>query len=139
MLKKSCNESGSVSGSSLISTTKPSPSGLGPRAVTYYLVLAFRTERTRQREYFAEAVLELVSETYERGVDQMEHRREALMSCLQKLTAEQRGVIDRCYARSEPIVAVAEQMGLTPGALRQSLFRIRRSLQQCVQRVMGTA
>ncbi|TWU30463.1 sigma-70 family RNA polymerase sigma factor [Bythopirellula polymerisocia] len=110
------------------------PFGAWARAVSYYLVLAFRKEKSRQREYFAEAVLELVSETYERGVDQAVQRREALMKCLDKLSAEQRGVVDRCYANNEKIVDVAQQMGITSGALRQSLFRIRKSLQDCVQR-----
>lgn len=115
------------------------PFGAWARAVSYYLVLAFRKERSRQREYFAEGVLELVSDTYEQGVDQFGQRREALLKCLEKLTNEQRGMVDRCYANNEKIVDVADQLGVTSGALRQSLFRIRKSLQDCVRRVVRSS
>ena len=110
------------------------PFGPWARAVAYYLVLAFRKERKRQREYFTEAVLELVSETYEKGSDQIGHRREALLQCLEKLSADQRSLVNKCYAQNRKIIDVAEQLGLTPGALRQSLLRIRRLLQQCVKK-----
>ncbi len=115
------------------------PFGAWARAVSYYLVLAFRKERSRQREYFAEAVLELISETYERGVDQLVQRREALLKCLDKLSVEQRNVVDRCYAKNERIAEVADQMGLSSGALRQSLFRIRKVLQNCVRRTVRSS
>lgn len=115
------------------------PFGPWARAVAYYLVLAFRKERQRQREYFSERVLELVSDSYENAADQMPARREALLRCLEKLTSEQRSLVDKYYAGNARIVDIAAHLGVSPGGLRQTLFRIRKSLQDCVRRALPAA
>ncbi len=114
------------------------PFGAWARAVAYYLVLAFRKERSRQREYFSEKILELVSDSYDLAADQLAGRREALLKCLDKLTAEQRTLVDKYYSHNEKLVEIAQQLGTTAGGLRQTLFRIRKSLQECVQRASAS-
>src|SRR5262245_3143405 len=42
------------------------PFGAWARAIAYYLVLAFRKERSRQREFFTERVIQLLDEAYAR-------------------------------------------------------------------------
>lgn len=115
------------------------PFGAWARAVAYYLVLAFRKERQRQREYFSERVLEAVSESYDRAAEQFATRREALLKCLDKLTTEQRSLVDRCYVQNVKIVDLAGQIGVTPGGLRQTLFRIRKNLQDCIRRAIPSS
>ncbi|MDZ4656837.1 MAG: sigma-70 family RNA polymerase sigma factor [Bythopirellula sp.] len=115
---------------------KAKPFGAWARAVAYYLVLAFRKEQSRRREYFSEKILELVSDSYDLAADQLASRREALLRCLDKLTTEQRTLVDKYYSHNEKLVEIAQQLGITAGGLRQTLFRIRKSLQECVQRAI---
>ena len=110
------------------------PFGPWARAIAYYLTLAYRKERSRQKEFFSESLLEAISTTYGEAFDTLDDRREALLKCLQKLRSDQRKTIDRYYSRNEPVVDLAARMGLSSGALRQMLFRIRKILHACVER-----
>jgi RNA polymerase sigma-70 factor (ECF subfamily) len=104
------------------------------RAIAYYLVLTFRKERGRQREYFSQTIIEAVGETFEETEEAEAGRREVLLNCLQKLSAEQRDLVDVYYGRSKPIAELAGDYGVKPGALRQTLFRIRKLLRNCADR-----
>jgi RNA polymerase sigma-70 factor (ECF subfamily) len=115
------------------------PFGPWARAIAYYLVLAYRKERSRQKEFFSENVLDSISITFSEVADTLDDRREALLGCLEKLPSEQRQLVDNYYARNEPVASVAESLGLSSGALRQALFRIRRALQRCVERSLFAA
>jgi RNA polymerase sigma-70 factor, ECF subfamily len=110
------------------------PFGAWARAVAYYLVLAYRKEQSRQREFFSQKIMELVSDTFEEVSEAIAERREALLDCVQKLRADQRRLVDVYYSRNQQIADVAETLGVEPGALRQSLFRIRKILRDCVRR-----
>lgn len=110
------------------------PFGPWARAIAYYLVLAFRKERSRQKEFFSENVLQAISTTFAEATETLDDRREALLGCLEKLPKDQRQLVDDYYARNEPVASLAETLGLTPNALRQALFRIRKALQRCVER-----
>jgi RNA polymerase sigma-70 factor (ECF subfamily) len=110
------------------------PFGAWARAVAYYLVLAFRKERSRQREFFSQKIMELVSDTFEEVSEAVAERREALLDCVEKLRADQRRLVDVYYARNQQISDVAATLGVESGTLRQSLFRIRKILRECVRR-----
>jgi len=107
------------------------------RAIAYYLVLAFRKEKSRQREFFAERILEAVSSEFEKHQERSNERRDALLGCLEKLEGQKREIVHAYYSsarqESEPL---ARSLEMTPNALRQSLFRIRRTLLDCVERTM---
>ncbi len=53
------------------------PFGSWARAIAYYLTLAFRKERSRQREFFSERILEEVSLAYETVAESANERRAA--------------------------------------------------------------
>jgi RNA polymerase sigma-70 factor, ECF subfamily len=110
------------------------PFGAWARAVAYYLVLAFRKEQSRQREFFSQKIMELVSDTFEEVSEAVAERREALLDCVQKLRADQRRLVDVYYSRNQQVSEVAAALGVEPGTLRQSLFRIRKILRECVRR-----
>lgn len=112
------------------------PFGAWARAVAYYLVLAFRKEQSRQREFFSQKIMELVSDTFEEVSEAVAERREALLDCVEKLRADQRRLVDVYYSRNQQISQVAETLGVEPGTLRQSLFRIRKILRECVRRTV---
>lgn len=112
------------------------PFGCWARAIAYYLTLAYRKERSRQREFFSERILEEVSQTYESMVDSGNERRTALTHCLEKLGGQKRRVIEEYYLSAEPAQQIADRLSMKPNALRQLLFRIRKALYECVERKM---
>ena len=60
-------------------------------------------------------------------------RRQALTSCLSKLVEDDRELVVACYQGDHTIQQVAEQIGRSKGSVYNSLARIRKSLQRCVQ------
>lgn len=106
------------------------------RAIAYYLVLAFRKEKSRQREFFAERILEAVSSEFEKHQEHSNERRDALLGCLEKLEGQKRELVHAYYSAKNPAESLADALSMTPNALRQSLFRIRRMLLDCVERTM---
>ena len=85
------------------------PFGCWARAIAYYLTLAYRKERSRQREFFSERILEEVSLTYEMLAETANERRTALVRCLEKLGAQKRRVIEEYYLSAEPSQRIADQ------------------------------
>lgn len=112
------------------------PFGCWARAIAYYAVLTYRKKKNREREFFGEAVLQEVSDTYETLVDSSNERRAALFQCMDKLSAPNRKVVENYYLSAEPARSVAERLSMTPNALRQLLFRIRKTLFECVERTL---
>jgi RNA polymerase sigma-70 factor, ECF subfamily len=107
------------------------------RAIAYYLVLAYRKEKSRQREFFTERILEAVSDQFEAHLGQAGDRRDALLRCLDKLEGRKRDLVTSYYSAARPTSeSIAQRLSLTPNALRQSLFRIRKVLLECVERTM---
>jgi RNA polymerase sigma-70 factor (ECF subfamily) len=110
--------------------------GSWARAIAYYLTLAHRKEKSRQREYFSEHILEEVSRAYETLVDGANERQAALFRCLDKLEGSKRRIVEAYYMSAEPAKQIADRLAMTPNALRQLLFRVRRMLFDCVERAM---
>ena len=107
------------------------------RAIAYYLVLAYRKEKSRQREFFTERILELVSDKFDAHLSQAGDRRDALLRCLEKLEGRKRDLVTSYYSSArQTSETIAKDLSLTPNALRQSLFRIRKMLLECVQRTL---
>jgi RNA polymerase sigma-70 factor (ECF subfamily) len=113
------------------------PFDVWARAIAYYLMLAYRKEKSRQRQFFDERVLEAVHKEYEAYAEQSTDRREALLACLDKLDGRKRELVDAYYQTSrQPTDVLAGKLSMTPNALRQALFRIRRLLLECVERAV---
>lgn len=107
------------------------------RAIAYYLVLAYRKEKSRQREFFAERILEAVSSQFEKHSERSSERRDVLVGCLEKLEGNKRELVQEYYSTSrQSSDCIAERLSMTPNAVRQALFRIRRVLLECVERTM---
>lgn len=106
------------------------------RAIAYYLVLAFRKEKSRQREFFAERILEAVSNEFEKHQEKSNERRDALLGCLEKLEGQKKELVHAYYSAKNASESLADTLSMTPNALRQSLFRIRKMLLDCVERTM---
>lgn len=107
------------------------------RAIAYYLVLAYRKEKSRQREFFAERVLEAVSNQYDKHLEGASERHDVLAKCLEKLDGRKRDLVQEYYSTARHSAdAIADKLSTTPNAVRQALFRIRRTLLDCVERTL---
>ena len=106
------------------------------RAIAYYLVLAYRKEKSRQREFFTERILEAVSNRFDTHLERANERRDALIDCVDKLEGRKRDLVQAYYATGQPAETMAHQLSMTPNALRQALFRIRKTLLDCVERTL---
>lgn len=109
------------------------------RAIAYYLVLAYREERGRQGHCLAEAALEAICCRYEQGAERADERRDILIKCLDGLEGRKQDLVREYYSqfsKRPSAEAIATKLSMTPNAVRQSLFRIRRMLLECVERTM---
>jgi RNA polymerase sigma-70 factor (ECF subfamily) len=107
------------------------------RAIAYYLVLAYRKEKSRQREFFTEKVLEAVSDHFNAHLENADDRRDALLQCLDKLDGRRRDLVTAYYSSARhSSESIAGKLSMSPNALRQSVFRIRRILMDCVTRTL---
>jgi|SRR5215208_1494957 len=79
--------------------------------------------------------------TTESDEDDAEDMEECLRSCLQKLSAENRMLIVDYYAKEKQAkidhrIALAQQFGMSVENLRVKVYRIRVSLQRCIERCL---
>lgn len=63
-------------------------------------------------------------------------RRRALSSCMQKLTDDDRTLIESAYSDEHTIKELAVEMGRSAGGVYNSLARIRSALYQCIQKTL---
>jgi len=64
---------------------------------------------------------------------------DALRQCVKKLSSRCQWMIRRRYEERDSVNAIAERLGTTPGTVKVALFRVRRSLQKCVEGLVGKA
>jgi RNA polymerase sigma-70 factor (ECF subfamily) len=114
------------------------PFGAWARAIAYYLVLAFRKEKSRQREYFTERVIQLLDDAYSTAGAGISNSREALVECLDKLSTDKQRLVTEYYVPGGP-AELAASLGKSANSLRQAVLRIRRLLLECVQRKLSSA
>lgn len=100
------------------------------------MVLKF-FQRNRRRGFpLSEMMMTAVSETQYRLSNEVDRRLEKLPDCLQKLTPEQRTLLDQSYGQRGSIRAIAEASHLDPDTLYKRLERIRRSLFDCIEQAL---
>ncbi len=102
--------------------------------VARFEVLAFLRDRARDRHVFDEALLARLADEAVLASSRHETQREALETCLQKLTTQQRELVLRAYAPRANMGAIASERGQTPMSLYKVLHRIRQTLLDCVRR-----
>ncbi len=88
----------------------------------------------RERLVFDDAALEQLSAAASEKLDQFDERRAALDQCLRKLPPPQRQLLDLRYSAGQTIESISASIGRPSGAVRQALFRIRATLQSCIER-----
>lgn len=104
--------------------------------IAYFKVLELIRKKRRWKICFGQQMLERLSETLieQSEVLQLEERREALASCITRLSEKDRDLLTQRFSKGASIESIASSLGRTVGALYQSLSRIRRALLECVNR-----
>lgn len=105
--------------------------------------LEFRNFLRKQRPgrlYFSDDLQsELATIEAEIGLTEIDSRREALATCLDKLSSSDRTLIEQCYGDSDRnnIKQVAESLGRSAQSVYDALSRIRNALFRCVERTLS--
>ncbi len=96
----------------------------------------FYERRRRRGIRLSEVVIATVSEAQDRMASEIDRRLQELPDCLQKLSAEQRSLLERCYGQHDSVEAIAEANDLDPSTVYKRLKKIRRTLFDCIELAM---
>jgi RNA polymerase sigma-70 factor, ECF subfamily len=110
------------------------PFGAWAIGVAKYEVLYYRRERATDKHLFSDDIVEQIASRYELFTDEIDPIREALRYCLEELKGRSKRVIDLRYRRGMRSNVIAEEMSLSPGAVRMLLCRVREKLRRCIER-----
>jgi len=103
--------------------------------IARYEVLNFRKKEARDaRLQFSDELDGIMSEELSRETDDLEGRREALRTCLQKLKASDRELLFHRYFESTSLRDYAAKIGRSAGGVKVSLHRLRNILAQCIEK-----
>lgn len=62
---------------------------------------------------------------------------EALAYCMEKLSPEHRQLVENRYCESIPVNQIASQAGRSADAVSMTLYRIRKTLMECIQKTVA--
>jgi len=105
--------------------------------IARYKVLNHVRKLGRERLMFDDAVLNQLAEIAAGKLEHLDQRRAALDHCLQQLPPPQRQLIDLRYSAGHTIELIGKSIGRPAGSVRQTLYRIRTSLQACIERQLA--
>lgn len=100
--------------------------------VARYKVLNQLRRYSREKLVFDAEMLGEVAERADRKTAEFDNRREALLGCLNKLPPAKRQLIDLRYVDGQAIERIAGSLGRPEGSIRQTLYRIRNALLECI-------
>ena len=108
--------------------------------IAYFEVLAHRKKARRgQHAGFDQAMLEQIAAVGSEMMSNANERVELLRECMVELDESSVRLLEMRYGQDMSPRQIAEQPAEKkgPGAIRAALFRIRRSLGECIRRKMG--
>jgi RNA polymerase sigma-70 factor (ECF subfamily) len=100
--------------------------------VARYKVRSFRRSRAHLPQLFSDELLEQLAWDYLSIDGKLEADFHALADCYQKLSAEDRNLLDLRYVEAAPVCAVAARTGRSVGFVYKALRRIYGSLYRCI-------
>jgi RNA polymerase sigma-70 factor (ECF subfamily) len=92
----------------------------------------FRRKRENHLGLLGPEIMEQLSDTILKHDELLVEQTKALAGCVEKLSPEQRQLLERCYMAGQGIQHVAASIGSTCNAVYKRLGRIRVSLHQCI-------
>jgi RNA polymerase sigma-70 factor, ECF subfamily len=101
----------------------------------YKQVLAHRQTQRRSRLLFNDEMLQAISDAYLQEAVGGDSQLIALRTCLQKLGESHSQLIRERYLENLPIKNIAARMGRTANQISARLYRIRKVLAECIQKL----
>ena len=101
----------------------------------FNLVRNYRRSNAKSLEHPmpSDKIMEMTRDSYLNNEKPWETESRYLPECIQQLPERQQQLITRRYVGKVSLQTLAPEWELTPNALSQLLFRIKRSLRKCVQ------
>jgi RNA polymerase sigma-70 factor (ECF subfamily) len=96
-------------------------------------VLRYRRKVATSKLLFDEALMTTLAAEYIDQIEDVDRRRSALADCMQKLSHQDRRILDARYRSGAPAAEIAAQLSKPLSTLYSSLARIREALFNCVQ------
>lgn len=100
--------------------------------IAFNEVRNFLTVQRRSRLQFDLELVELLAQESAQEESLSESRLHALRRCLAQLSDRQQSILQQCYATTDSITSVAEQLGRERTALYKQLARLREKLLDCI-------
>jgi RNA polymerase sigma-70 factor, ECF subfamily len=100
--------------------------------IAHYQVLTFRKRQSRSRLWFSDALVEQLSQNADLNVADADA--ESLELCMEKLSEQDRELIDLRYEPEATVESVAQRVGRSTKAVYNALGRIRTWLLDCMER-----
>ncbi|MBA4019661.1 MAG: RNA polymerase subunit sigma-70 [Pirellula sp.] len=94
-------------------------------------------KKQRRRPLLDDGLLSRLAEESIAEQDEINVRRQALSSCLQKLSEDHRTLIAKRYEPEASVNEMASERGISPKSLSEKLRRIRALLLECVDRTVA--
>lgn len=104
--------------------------------VAFYEILKHRQRLARDRLLFDDDLLTLLAERVEQRSETASDRRAALRHCLSQLTSSQRDLLTRRYGPEASVQALAAQLNRPVASVSQTLYRLRITLTECIERAV---
>ena len=104
--------------------------------IAYFKVLEHRRSAGADRIVFSLALVDAIDATFEEESPLLELRREALHGCVEKLSPQDRQLIQLRYEPEATITQVATTVGRSNDAIYKAIRRIHASLFDCIERVL---
>lgn len=95
-------------------------------------ILMDRRSYARSKIKFSNEMVDILAQSYEGMVDEMDHRIEALRKCMKVLSAIQTKVLKLQYVKSLSTEEIALQIGKAPVATRVLLSRCKAKVRECI-------
>jgi len=107
--------------------------------IAFVAVLRYRRRTAKDKLWFNEEILQLISSDLLESDDARDLRRQALRECMKKLDSRERHCIDARYAAGSSVEAVARDLGRPANAVYRMLSRVRDKLFDCINRSISQA
>ncbi|MCG8585095.1 MAG: sigma-70 family RNA polymerase sigma factor [Pirellulales bacterium] len=111
--------------------------GTWARVIAHYQVLAYRKNARRSSLQLSDQVLDKLADTEMVPSDTGTDRQSYLSECVDEMPEDDRSLLARCYSGEETIKNVAAELGRSFNNVRQTLFRMRQRLFDCVERKLA--
>lgn len=88
---------------------------------------------SRDRLVFDESFVAELADVAIQRADRFDAQQSALRECLGRLPTAQRLLLDKRYTQNLSIAMIADEMSRPAGSIRQTMYRIRGLLMQCIE------